>query len=397
MNRIIKHKQQKGAVLPVVMVITGVAIITIILIWLLIWTKPQPQATLEQLAPLKVALIQVERRLVQPYDSITGRLQPIKTAQLRFEVAGKVVSRTVEPGTLVNKDSTLMKLDDSDYQDRLRQTSAELDIERKSVKRDKNLLKFANKNLQLQLQEEKRLEKLVERNLIAQSQLDDTRQRAFDLQAEVARLEYSVSTNNARMTMKQAQRDLAERNLVRATLNAPFPGVVNEVFLDEGDYVNANEIALTLVDASEFDVQLDVRGEVVSGLTLDQVVDVQINGIQSKGKVIAIQLDPDVNTNTHQVRVRVPRDHVQSGMLASVFMPLAIQSESTIIPVSAVLNQFGNSYVFVYENGVVEKTAIQLGRRIDNEVIVSSGIQKGQKIVARDVGSLTDQQNVTIE
>lgn len=397
MDKIIKHKQQKGAVLPVVLVVAGVTVITILLVWLLVWTKPQPQATLEQLAPLKVTLVEVEKRLVQPYESITGRLQPIKTAQLRFEVAGKVLSRTVEPGASVKKGTTLIKLDNSDYQDQLKQSDAELDIERKSVSRDKNLLKYANKNLQLQLQEEKRLEKLVERNLIAQSQLDDTRQRAFDLQAEVARLEYSVATNNARVAMKQAQRDLAERNFIRTTLNAPFKGVINEVFLNEGDYVNANEIALTLVDASEFDVQLDVRGEIISGLALGQMVDVQINGTKSQGEVIAVQLDPDINTNTHQVRVRVPSDHVQSGMLATVYMPLAVQSESTIIPVAAVLSQFGKSYVFVYEDGVINKTLIQLGRRINNEVIVFDGIEKGQKIVARDISALSDQQNVITE
>ncbi len=397
MDTIIKHKRHKGAVLPIVVIIAGIAVITTIIVWLLIATKPQPQATLQQLAPVKVALVSVEKRMVQPFETVTGRLQPIKTAQIRFEVAGIMVSRKIEPGTVVDQGAMLMKLDDSDYQDQFQQAAAELVIEQKGVSRDKSLLGYAQNNLKLQQQEVLRLEKLVERNLIAQSQLDSTRQRVFDLQAEVARLEYSVATNNARVTMKQAQRDLAKRNLERATLSAPFQGVVNEVFLEEGDYVNANDIALTLVDASQFDVQLDVRGEVISSLALGQTVDVGINGLQTKGDVVAIQLDPDVDTNTHQVRVRVPSAHVQSGMLASVYMPLAVQGQSAVIPISSVLNQFGKSYVFAYETNMIKKIPVQLGRRIDNEVVVLDGIIEGQKIVARDVNSLSDQQRVITE
>lgn len=397
MERIIKHKQQKGAVLPAAVLIAGIAIITVIIVWLLLWTKPQPEAKLEQLVPLKVGLIKAEKRLVQPYESVTGRLQPTKTVQLRFEVPGKVISRKVEPGSIANKGDILITLDDSDYQDQLKQSAAELDIERKGVSRDKNLLSYAENNLRLQQQEENRLQKLVERNLIAQSQLDITRQRVFELQSEVARLDYSVATNNARVTMKQAQRDVAKRNLVRASLRAPFKGIVNEVYIDEGDYVNANEVAVKLVDVSQFDVHLDVRGEVVAGLSLGQSIAVKVQQAQLEGEVIALQLDPDVDTNTHLVRVRVPNENVQSGMLATVSMPLSVQAESTLIPVSAVLNQFGNSYVFAFKDNMIEKISVKLGRRINDEVIVLSGLADGEKIVARDVNSLTDQQRVITE
>lgn len=394
MEKIIKHKRHKGAVLPIAFVIVGIMIITTIIVWLLIVTKPEPQATLAQIAAVKVALVSAEKRMVQPYETITGRLQPIKTAQLRFEVSGKMVSRNIEPGVFVTKGTMLMKLDSSDYQDQFQQAKAELIIETKSVSRDKDLLSFAQNNLQLQQQEEQRLVKLVKRNLIAQSVLDSTRQRVFDLQAEVARLEYSVATNTARVSMKQAQHDLAERNLLRTNLTAPFDGVVNEVFFNQGDYVNANDIAVSLVDTSQFDVQLDLRGEVIAGLSLGQIVEVQINNSKYEGEIVALQFDPDIDTNTHQVRVRVANEHAQSGILATVYMPLAVRSNSTVIPVASVVNQFGKSYVFVYEKNLIKKTPVLLGRRIDNEVVVLDGIAEGQKIVARDVNSLQDLQQV---
>ena len=397
MKKIIKHNGQKGAVLPIVTKVVGITAITIIIIWLLIWTKPEPQAKLELLAPVKVALVNVESRTVQPFEEITGRLQPIKTAQVRFEVAGKVESRIVEPGEKVKTNAALMRLDDEDYADQLQQVAAELIIEEKGVGRDKELLKLASNNLALQKQEEQRLERLVGQNLIAQSQLDSTRQRVFDLQAEVARLEYSVATNNARVRMKRAQRDIAKRNLKRTTLLAPFDGIVNDVLVDEGDYVNANESALILVDTSELDVLLDVRGEIVAGLTLGQQVNVTINNQVVSGRIVALQPDPDVNTNTHQIRVRIANDNAQSGILAVVTMPLMSRSEAMLIPVSSILNVFGKSYVFTVEGNLLNQVPIELGRRIGNEFVVLRGLTSGQPIVARDVNALVDQQVVVTE
>ena len=397
MDRIIKHKRQKGAVLPQFGLIAMIIIIAAIIVWLLIWTKPQPEAKLEQLAPIKVSLTQVEEREVQPFEQVTGRLQPIKTAQIRYEVAGKVIARKVEPGEKVSTGAVLMNLDGADYQDQLQQVASELVIEQKGVRRDADLLKYAQKNLELQQQEEKRLQSLVGRNLIAQSQLDSARQRVFDLQAEVARLDYSVATNNARVSMKRAQRDIAKRNLERTTLSAPFDGIVNEVFIDEGDYVNANQAALTLVDTSEFDVQLDVRGEVIAGLALKQKVAVDINKVTVKGEIIALQLDPDINTNTHQIRVRVANNNTQSGLLAIVSLPLSAQAQSKLIPLSAVLNLHGKAYVYTVEEGIIKQLPVQLGRRIGNEVVILNGLSVGQNVVSRDVNSLSENQQVVTE
>ena len=197
--------------------------------------------------------------------------------------------------------------------------------------------------------------------------------------------------------MKRAQRDIAKRNLKRTTLLAPFDGIVNDVLVDEGDYVNANESALILVDTSELDVLLDVRGEIVAGLTLGQQVNVTINNQVVSGRIVALQPDPDVNTNTHQIRVRIANDNAQSGILAVVTMPLMSRSEAMLIPVSSILNVFGKSYVFTVEGNLLNQVPIELGRRIGNEFVVLRGLTSGQPIVARDVNALVDQQVVVTE
>ena len=154
---------------------------------------------------------------------------------------------------------------------------------------------------------------------------------------------------------------------------------------------------MILVDTSELDVLLDVRGEIMSGLTLGQEVDVAINNQTDTGRIVALQPDPDVNTNTHQIRVRIANNNAQSGILAIVSMPLMSRSEAMLIPVSSVLNVFGKSYVFSIDGNVLNQIPVELGRRVGNEFVVLYGLTVGQAIVARDVNALVDKQVVVTE
>ena len=132
-------------------------------------------------------------------------------------------------------------------------------------------------------------------------------------------------------------------------------------------------------------------------LKLDQSVQVFVDDKQLIGKVVALQSDPDADTHTHQLRVRIPGEALYPGELATANIPLTIQKSALVIPVAAVLNQYGSSYVFVMQENRVSMQEVELGKRIKNEYIVISGLQRDQEIVARDVVSLSDEQIVLVE
>lgn len=393
----IKHYKQKGAVARSLFLVIMTLLVTVLLIWLLVATKPEPEANLQTPRPVVVELYQVEKRSIQPYEEVTGRLYPGKIAQIRFEVSGQVKQRLVKPGSAVEAKQVLLTLAAEDYRDDLQQKEAEFAIERQSAKRDRSLLSHAKNNLALQQEEEQRLQQLLGRNLIAQSQLDAVRQLVFDLKAEVTRLEFAVETASARIKMKQAQRNMARRNLDRTQLVAPFTGIVNEIMLEEGDFVDANQIALSLVDNSTHELKLDVRGELVAALQLEQAIQVNFAGQWLTGNVVALQTDPDVDTNTHQVRIQIQHEDLQAGMLASAKIPLVKREDARLVPVSSVATSQANYFVYIYQDGVIHKSPVKVGKRVGNEYIILAGLSVGQKIVARDVVSLANQQSVIVE
>lgn len=375
----------------------GIIFTSALLIWYLIWSKPQPEVDLQEIIPLKVLVGSVEKQDRYPYETVTGRLYPQKTAKLHFEVSGVVQKRSVEPGMKVSAGDILISLEQADYQDQLVQAQSSLIIETQTQQRDRQLLALGEQNLSLQQKELRRSEKLAERNLIAHSKVDVMRQRVFDLQSEVARLQAAVSMSQARIHQQQSRVDSAQRNFDRTQLQAPFDGVINAVQVEQGDYVNVNQMALSIIDVTHLDVQLDIRGELVQGLHMGHSVKVIHEGQTRIGEIVALQADPDINTNTHQVRVRVSGESLYAGSLAQVSLPLAAQMSALVIPVSAVLNQYGSTYVYLLEENTVNLREIKIGQRVGNEYVVIEGLIEGEQIVMRDVVSLVNQQAVTAE
>lgn len=368
-----------------------------LLVGALFWTKKGPEAKLEELPPLKVVLLEVQRQNLLPTEPLTGRLQPVKTAHLKFEVQGRVKQRLVEPGLYVEKGNKLLIIDARDLQDQYTQSQSQYEIEQAGIQRDQRMLRLAKQNLALQKSEVQRYEKLNNDSLISASQLDAARQQMLTLDSQVSDLQYKVTTSKARVALKSSERDLTQRNLQRATLEAPFSGYVNEINVDVGDIVAATQVVATIVDTSSLDLHLDVRGEVVAALELNQEINVEVDSKIIPGSVIALQPDPNMSTNTHAIRIRLPGDTVQSGMLASAEMPLNQQVNVLTVPVSAVATNAGESFVYRYTEGVLHKLPVVVSNRVGGNFVVTTGVEAGEKIVSRDVAGLKDGQRVVAE
>ncbi len=372
-----------------------IAIFTaVVLVGALFWTQKGPEAKLEALPPLKVVLVEVKRQDLIPKELLTGRLQPMKTAQLKFEVQGRVKQRLVEPGIYVDAGQAFLVLDDEDLRDQFTQAESQFHIEQAGIQRDQRMLKLAKDNLALQQAEVRRFEKLKDDSLISASQLDAARQQMLSIDSQVSDLQYKVTTAKARLALKKSARDIAERNLKRATLTAPFAGYVNQVNVQVGDFVTATEIVATIVDTSSLDLQLDVRGKVAAALTLGQDITVRVGSQSINGKLIALQPDPNASTNTHALRIRLPGENIQSGMLASANLQLMQQHDVITVPVSSVTTNAGESYVYIFEDGLLKRIPVVISQRVGSEYIISSGIKSGELIVARDVSGLADGQQV---
>ncbi len=367
--------------------------ITLLLIFILLFTRPEKTAALRAPVIPTVVVTQVQRSDVRATLKVSGRLQPRLAATLSAEVAGRVVERAAEPGQQVAAGALLLRLEDGDYRDALIRAESQLAQERAAVVRDRRLLKLASQNRALQAKE---VARLATESISSQSRRDETRQRLLQLQGEEARLDYAVSTAASRVSLRQAELARAERDLARTRIVAPFAGTLNELLVDVGDRTAINRELASLVALDELDLYAELPGDTRTALTLGQTQMISVNGEPHEGRLVSLQREPDRNTHTRALRIRVAGQGLMPGALADTLLPLRPLNNALLVPVAALLREDGKAYLFVESGGKLSRRAVELGIRDGDAVVVVSGVEAGERIVARDVAALSDGQSVKV-
>ena len=366
------------------------------LVALLLLTAPDKDPELQQLMVPGVRVAAVGLHDLVPAEVVSGRLDPARRAAMHFQLSGQIESRPVEPGQRVRQDELLLSLASGDYGDALTEAEARLTQESRDIERDRELLTLSQRNYGLQKNDLDRLVKLGADSLVSKSLLDEARIKLLQLQAEVARLKSSVASAESRIALKQAERNRAARNLARTQLLAPFAGSVNTVEAQVGDYVTPADMIVELIDTSSLDLYVEVRGNVAQSLAQGDTVDVVVDGVTLRGKVIALQVDPDPVTFTHALRVRVAGMSVRPGQIAQVRLPLPQLRKVTAVPVTAVLYDEGQTFVFRLDDDRLVMSAVTLGERVGDLQVVQRGVDAGYRIVTHNVSALSDGQQVRV-
>jgi RND family efflux transporter MFP subunit len=363
---------------------------------LLLLTAPDKNPELQQAVVPVVQVSTVGLHDLVPTETVSGRLEPARKAALHFELPGQVQARPVEPGQLVQQGEPLLMLLSGDYEDALTEAEAQLAQETFNIQRDQELLKLSRSNYSLQKNDLDRLAKLGEDSLVSKSRLDETRIKLIQLESDVARLKSSVASAESRLALKGAAKNRAARNLERTQLPAPFAGTVNAVNAQIGDYVTPARVVVDLVDATTLDLYAEVRGNVAQSLTQGQVVAVEVSGQQLPGEVIALQIDPNPETFTHALRVRISGNEARPGQVARVQLPLREMSRVTAVPSTALLFDEGRAYVFRLDGDTLEQVEVTPGERVDGLQIVMQGLAASDRVVTRDVSALSHGQQVQV-
>lgn len=375
----------------------GLIVLAGITVALLLLTRPDTQAELQPLSPARVFTDVVQQTNIQPVTHITGKLQPARKASLRMEVTGNVVERFVEPGQRVAAGEPLLQLDDGDFKDVVIDARALLSQEQNAINRDRELLDLVTKERVIQEREVGRMEQLGRDSLASKSKHDEALRLLLQHQEEETRLKHSVDTAEARLNTRRAALNMAERNLERSRLAAPFAGKINSVLFDVGDHISTGQVALELVQLDDLDIYLEVTGQLANQLQLGQEVKLAIESAELTGSIHAIAPDPNPVTHTHAIRIRLPAENqtieLYPGQLARAELPGKMLSDVEVVPVSSILREEGRAYVFTVEGNRISKQPVELIARQKNMQVVY-GIAPGTRIVARDVTLLADGQEV---
>ena len=221
----------------------------------------------------------------------------------------------------------------------------------------------------------------------AQTQLDKLRKNPEPEDVAIAQ---------AQVDQAQAQLEEAQLKLEKATITAPFDGVVASLGAQVGEMVSSNTPMVVLVDLSKFhiDVEIDevdiaqiaVGQEVL--ITLDALPDTEIAGHVEAIAPTASSADGGVVSYVVTVAIEPTDAPLRPGMSANTTITTARKDDALIVPnrYIQVDRESGKMYVErLEEDGFTSRVEIKTGMRDEFSSEVVAGLEEGDTIVLRSL------------
>ena len=208
---------------------------------------------------------------------------------------------------------------------------------------------------------------------------------------------------DAAKTNLDVRRSSYENLLENTQLLSPLDGVVTERRFDEGNlYSSSDKPVLVVQQITPVKLIVNVSEQNFPKVTKGMAVTVKLDvyeGEEFEGKVSLVYPTIDAATHTFPVEVTLPNasKRVRPGMFARVIMNFGTKN-NVVVPDMAVVKRAGSGdrFVYVYNNGKVSYNKVEIGRRMDTEYELISGVENGAQVVVAGQNTLADGMEVEV-
>ncbi len=203
----------------------------------------------------------------------------------------------------------------------------------------------------------------------------------------------------ARLASARAQLDNQQIRLEQTQLVAPDDGVISARSATVGAVVSTGQELFRLIRFNRLEWRAEVTAVELPRLQAGQSVTLSApGGILAKGAVRMVAPTVDPQTRMALIYVDVPADSgLKAGMFARGDFQLG-QSPVLALPQSAIVQREGFNYVYRVgkDNNKVSQIKVEVGRRLDDHVEITHGLEPHVKLAATGTAFLADGDTVRI-
>lgn len=223
------------------------------------------------------------------------------------------------------------------------------------------------------------------------ARLREERQKGLFDQGLTSQDEYDLALS--RLNVLEAELRLAEAQLAKTEIRAPFAGVIGLRQVSQGAALAPQTPIATLqkIDTVkvEFTVPESHAGRVRPGETV--VFRVKGSTREHQGEIYA--LEPNVDRETRSLRARARSENPDGELLPGAFadVELAIREieDALTVPALAIIPELGSKKVFVVEEGRAVPRLVETGVRTEREVQVIRGLEPEDRVIVSAIQRLS--------
>lgn len=290
-----------------------------------------------------------------------GVVEGSHKVKMSTKLMGNVTYFPLEAGAAIKKGQVLAKIQSRDIEAKKQQVMANLSAtEAAHLNMEKNY---------------NRIKSLYERGSATEKEFDDVT------------LGYKMTSSQLKAA-KEMKKEI-EDVLSYSVLRAPFDGFIVNKFVQTGDIAAPGYPLLIVESFKNFNVVANVSSDNVNKLAKGNKVEVVVDAVnETKIAGEILEVNPGAHPASRQYSIKVKLDtpdelkaKIKSGMYARVLVP---EKSNTKIMINKNLlvkrGQLAGVYTVNQNNEAVLRW-LRLGKEINNEVEVLSGLKAGEKII----------------
>ncbi len=339
-----------------VLIIVG-AIFLAILIWriiMLVTKNSGGRSNRFGRPPVAVEVDSVRYAPIKEVETFTGTVYPIYQYILAPKVSGRVIQIKKRIGDWARKGEVIARIDDSEYQQAVREAEANLKIAQASLRETSSQFALAKQELE-------RVQSLQEKGIASPAELDAAQ---TNFNAQKSRLELA----NAQVEQREASLKSANIRLGYTVLTATEPGFIGERYVDEGSLLAPNAPVVLVIGIDTVIVETTVIERIYGRIRIGQLAEVQVDAFPTKrfyGKVFRIAPMLQEASRVAKMEVEVNNDSLllKPGMFTKVRVGLAQKDTAQVVPSQAVVSRGGENGIFAISNSaaVARYFPVQIG------------------------------------
>ena len=325
-----------------------------------------------EMPPAEVGVVTITPGKLALTSELPGRLEALRTADVRARVSGIVLERVFREGSDVRAGDVLYRIDSAPY--RATHDSARAALARAEASQ-----------MDARMREE-RAQSLIGKKMISQQDFDSAVANARATQADV-------------MAAKSAL-ESARLNLEYATVRAPISGRIGRALVTEGALVGQGEATPLAVIQQLNPLYVNFTQSSTEILNLRKALDAgEVKGVGRQaevqvvmedgsvyphaGKLLFSDLAVDPATGTVALRAEVPNPDafLLPGMFVRARVQQAVAEQGITVPQRGLQRGPQGAFVMVVKDGKAEVQPVTTGAAQGDVWVIMSGLKGGEQVI----------------
>ena len=199
----------------------------------------------------------------------------------------------------------------------------------------------------------------------------------------------------------EARVELAQTQLDRSILRAPFSGRIDDRYYDQGEMVPPGGQVFRIVDSRRMKLtsELSERDvtEVEEGITAEVLFDAFPDTVfHADLTFVATTADPASRTYACEFEMDNPNGMIRGGMHARIKVLKARYNDVIVLPQTSLVETEDGRNVFVLDGENAVRRDVRIGASNEGRVVVREGVKPNEQVIVTGQRDLVDGQQVRV-